>query len=218
MIQRAQAPWLSSEIRSAKRLRRIAKCNWRSTKCESDRRTFKLLRNKAVFLMNKSCCEFYKDFISNISGDLFPSLQSAYRQHDSTESALLKVKNDILMNMEDQHVMLLVLLHLSATFDTVDHRILLDCLQFDFGISGSAPNWFESFLSNRTQRISIDGILSNIFNHKFGVPQGSCLRPLLFSLYASKLFKIVESHLPNLHCYVGDTRLYIAFRPGNDLD
>ena len=77
------------------------------------------------------------------------------------------------MNMEDQYVTLLVLLDLSAAFDTVDHRILLDRLQFDFGISGSALNWFESYLSNRTQRFSI-----------FGVPQGSCLGPLLFSLYA----------------------------------
>ena len=116
--------------------------------------------------------------------DLFPSLQSAYRRHHSTETALLKVKNDILMNMENQKVTLLVLLDLSAAFDTVDHRILLDRLQFDFGISGFALNWIESYLSNRTQRIHIDGVLSSNFNLKFGVPQGSCLGPLLFSLCA----------------------------------
>ena len=87
--------------------------------------------------------------------DLFLSLQSAYQRHHSTETALLKVKNDILMNMENQKVTLLVLLDLSTAFDTVDHRILLDCLQFDFGISGSALNWIESYLSNRTQRIYI---------------------------------------------------------------
>ena len=69
---------------------------------------------------------------------------------------------------------------------------------------------------NRTQRISIDGVLSNTFNLKFGVPQGSCLGPLLFFLCASKLFKIVKLHLPNLHCYSDDTQLYIAFTPGND--
>ena len=141
--------------------------------------------------------------------DLFPSLQSAYRRHHSTETALLKVKNDILMNMENQKVTLLVLLDLSAAFDTVDHRILLDRLQFDFGISGSALNWIESYLSNRTQRIYIDGVLSSNFNLKFGVPQGSCLGRLLFSLYASKLFKIVKSHLPNPH-YYADARNCIS--------
>ena len=73
----------------------------------------------------------------------------------------------------------------------------LDCLQFDFGISGSALNWIESYLSNRTQRIYIDGVLSSNFNLKFGVPQGSCLGPLLFSLYASKLFKIIKSRVLN---------------------
>ncbi|KAK2557257.1 Cornifelin-like protein [Acropora cervicornis] len=103
---------------------------------------------------------------------LFPSTQSTNRQHHSTETVLLKVKNDNLMNMEDQRVTLLVLLDLSAAFDTVDHGILLDRLQFEFGISGSALNCNESYPSNRTQRISIDGILSNIFNLKSGIPQG----------------------------------------------
>jgi len=150
--------------------------------------------------------------------DLLRSLQWAYRQHRSAKTALLKVKNNILMNMEDRRVMLLVLLDLSAAFDNVDHGILLDRLQFDFGISDSALNWIESYLSNRTQRISMDGVLSNIFNLKSGIPQGSCLGPLLFFLYASKLFKIVESHLFNLHCYADDTQLYILLRPGNDLE
>ena len=109
-------------------------------------------------------------------------------------------------------------LHFTQMSVTVDHSILLDDLQSDFGISASALNWIESYLSNRTQCIYIDGVLSSNFNLKFGVPQGSCLGPLLFSLYASKLFKIVESHLPNPHCYADDTQLYIAFRSGNDLE
>ena len=62
------------------------------------------------------------------------------------------------MNMENQQVTLLMLLNLSAAFDTVNHRILLDRLQSDFGISGSALNWIESYLSNKTQRLYIDGV------------------------------------------------------------
>ena len=101
--------------------------------------------------------------------DLFSSLQSAYQQHCSTETALLKVNNGILMNMKDQHVTLLVLLALNAVFDIVDHPILLGHLKFDFGISGSALNGIESYLANRIQRISKDIVLSNIFNFKFRV-------------------------------------------------
>ena len=87
MTQRAQAPWLSDEIRSAKRRRRIAERNWRSTKSESDWRTFKLLRNKVVFLMNKSRREFYTDFVSNISGDqhkLFAATKKLLKQTADT--------------------------------------------------------------------------------------------------------------------------------------
>ena len=147
---------------------------------------------------------------------LFPLLQSAYRQHHSTETALLKVKNDILMNMDEQHVTLLVLLDLSAAFDTVDHTILLDRLHTEFGISGSVFNWFSSYLSNRSQSVTIEGVLSEKFKLDFGVPQGSCLGPLLFVVYASKLFKIIESHLPNVHTYADDTQLYLAFKPGKN--
>ena len=87
MTQRVQAPWLSDEIRSAKRRRRIAERNWRSTKSESDWRAFKLLRNKVVFLMNKSRREFYTDFVSNISGDqrkLFAATKQLFNQTADT--------------------------------------------------------------------------------------------------------------------------------------
>ena len=82
--------------------------------------------------------------------DLYPSLQSAYRKNHSTETALLKVTNDILMEMESQHAVLLVLLDLSAAFDTADHSVLLRKLQTSFGISGAPLDWFKSYLSARS--------------------------------------------------------------------
>ena len=98
-----------------------------------------------------------------------------------------------------------------AAFDTVDHTILLDRLSSDFGISGQAYSWFDSYLRNRFQSISINGKTSTKFHTKYGVPQGSCLGPLLFVLYTSRLFKIIEHHLPDVHTYADDTQLYVSF-------
>ena len=114
--------------------------------------------------------------------NLFPSLQSSYRKFHSTESALFKVKNDILLNMNRQHVTLLVPLDLSAAFDTIDHGISLERLRSEFGVRDTALSWFASYLSGRTQQVSIDGTLSTKFDYlECGVPQGSCLGPLLFA-------------------------------------
>jgi len=145
--------------------------------------------------------------------NLFPQLQSAYRSHHSTETALLKVKNDLLMNMDKGHVSLLVLLDLSAAFDTVDHKILLKTLQMKLGVCGSALSWFKSYLEGRSQRICIKEMLSQSFDLQWGVPQGSCLGPLLFTIYSSDLFSLWESHLPTAHAYADDTQLYLSFSP-----
>ena len=72
------------------------------------------------------------------TNNLHMPLQSAYKQNHSTESALLKIKNDILLNMEAQNVTLIVLLDLSAAFDTVRHEILLNRLNSRFGVDGKA--------------------------------------------------------------------------------
>ena len=151
-----------------------------------------------------------------------PENQSSYREHHSTETALLKVKNDILLSIDRQEVTLLVLIDLSAAFDTIDHRILLETLEKDFGVIGDTQNRLASYLSERKHRILIKNHKSDSFNLESGVPQGSCLGPVLFLLYAAGLFKIIDKHLPNyklptttnyLHSYADDTQIYLSFRP-----
>ena len=115
-------------------------------------------------------------------------LQAAYKKHNSTESALLKVKNDILLNMDAQKVTLLALLDLSAAFDTVRHDILLDRLSSRPGVTDQTLICFTSYLSDRTQRVAVNEGLSDTFPLAQGVPQGSCLGPLLLTVYTSELY------------------------------
>ena len=122
------------------------------------------------------------------------------------------------MCMNEQHVTLLVLLDLSAAFDTIHHDKLIGRLESDLGITDNALAWFKSYLSDRFQRVSVNGSLSDQFPLKQGVPQGSCLGPLLFTIYTRKLFEIVERHLPQVHCYAEDTQLYVSFSPNRSAD
>ena len=143
------------------------------------------------------------------TNSLYPLLQSAYRKYHSTETALLKVKNDLLMNMNKGHVSILVLLDMSSAFDTVDHEILIQRLETKFGFKGTVLAWFSSYLNGRQQRVLVNDSLSDIFELNCGVPQGSCLGPLLFTLY------IIDRHLPDIHAYADDSQLYISFNPNS---
>ena len=118
------------------------------------------------------------------------------------------------MAMGRQEVVLLVLLDLSAAFDTVEHSMLLSRLSTNFGIRGTALELFVSYLSGRFQHVLLSGKCSESLQLNHGVPQGSCLGPLLSILYASKLFEVVKRHLPRVHAYADDTQLYLAFKPG----
>ena len=121
---------------------------------------------------------------------LYPKAQSSNPEFHSTETALLRVKHEILMNMNQQHVTLLVLLDLSAAFDAVDHDVLLNRGQSSFYISGRVWSCFQCYLDNCSQSISVNVATSTGFDLQHPVPQWSCLGPLLFVMYASKLFSV----------------------------
>ena len=145
------------------------------------------------------------------SNSLISPFQSAYRKFHSTETALLAVHNDIMCSMDMGKVTALVLLDLSAAFDTVDHSLLLHRLKNWFGISGPVLNWFSTYLSPCTQSVYLNGSYSSSTLLTCGVPQGSVLGPLLFTLYTTPLGTLLDNHSLGYHFYADDTQIYISF-------
>ena len=140
---------------------------------------------------------------------LMTAFPSAYRKHHSTESALLNIHNDIPLNMTKWSVTALTLLDPSTAFDTIDHTILLDRLNVYYGISELALGWFKSYLSGRTHSVKVGSTLLHPAALQYGVPKGSVLGPILFSLYTNPISSIIHSHSSiNYHFYADDTQLY----------
>ena len=137
--------------------------------------------------------------------------QSAYKGFYSTETAILKVHNDVALNIDKGKVTALTFLDLSAVFDTIDHGILIKILSLRYGISGTALNWFLSYLTGRHQTIKIANCFSAALPTSCGIPQGSVLGPLLlFPLYNTPLSSAIQNHNLDHHLYADDTQIYIS--------
>ena len=143
--------------------------------------------------------------------NLHEPLQSAYNKSHSTETALLKVHNDLLQSIDRKQSVILTLLDLSAAFDTIDHALLLSRLNRDLGIDGVALAWFSSYLEARHQCVVIDGHVSGVARLNYGVPQGSVIGPIMFIIYTKPISLICKSHGISYHLYADDTQLYAAF-------
>ena len=148
--------------------------------------------------------------------DLLNKHQAGYRVGHSCETLLLGMFEDLLREMDQGNIVALLLLDMSAAFDTVDHERLLDVLRYRFGIGGTVLRWIESYLQSRCFRVNVQGELSRIIHLICGVPQGSLLGPILFLLYVEELQDLVEPYGLNIKLYADDSQLYISLVPTDE--
>ena len=150
-----------------------------------------------------------------LSNNLHEEHESAYKKFHSTDTALLKVQNDILQSLDQNNVTVLVMLDLSAAFDTNDHMTLFHRIKHMFGIAGKPLKWMTSYLSGRHQTVTIDGKLSVLMN--FSVPQGSVLGPKFYTMYTTPIGAICKKYGLEYQFYADDSQLYLSFKPTDNV-
>lgn len=147
-------------------------------------------------------------FISQ--ANILPTVQSGFRTHFSTTTVLSSLIDDVLKGCCDSKVTSLTLLDMSKAFDAVNFKLLLAKLKY-YGLSENCVTWLENYLLNRSQVVSCHGSISKPLTIKSGVPQGSVLGPVLFSIYTADFPKYLQ-HC-QLHMYADDFQIYYSFNP-----
>ncbi|KAK3518762.1 hypothetical protein QTP70_012088 [Hemibagrus guttatus] len=163
-------------------------------------------------ILERVVCNQLSDYL--MQNNLHDPNQSGFKAAHSTETALLAVTEKLHAARSAKLSLVLILLDLSAAFDTVNHKTLLSNLR-SLGICGTAWEWFASYLDGRSYQVTWKGLTSAPRRLSTGVPQGSVLGPLLFSLYTHSLGKVISSHGFSYHCYADDTQLIFSFPPSD---
>ena len=147
------------------------------------------------------------------SHNLYNTCQSAYRPGHSTETAILKVVNDLFLSLNKGNISVLALLDFSSAFDTIDHPILVHRLQTDLGFTDAVIQCFSSYLTDRTHYVSLCNHCSAFTHVHSGVPQGSVLGLILFTMYIKPLSAIIDSHSIIHHSFADDLQLQMSAPP-----